>query len=55
MKFPSEVFGCEFNERQSSDIPMASFQLALTFSALMCLKLSELDIFFVKHIQVAEM
>ena len=30
----SEIFGCEQNERQGSKIPIASFQLALTYSAL---------------------
>ena len=34
MKFPSEIFGCEQNERQSSEIPMGTFQLVLTHSAL---------------------
>ena len=34
IKFPSEIFGCEKNERQSSEIPIASFQLASTYSAM---------------------
>ena len=34
MKFPSEIFGGEKNERQSSEIPRASSPLALTYSAL---------------------
>ena len=34
MKFPSEIFGFELNERQSSEIPRASSPLALTYSAM---------------------
>ena len=34
MKFPSEIFECELNERQSSEIPWASSPLALTYSAI---------------------
>ena len=38
LKFPSEIFGCEYNERRSSKIPMGTFQLALTHSAMRLLE-----------------
>ena len=34
MKFPSEIFGCEWNDRQSSKVSIGNIQLALTHSAL---------------------
>ena len=46
MKFPSEIFECEQNERQSSEIPMGTFQVALTHSAVFfVITLQKLNLF----------
>ena len=34
MRYKGEIFGCEWNERQSSEISIALFQLTLTNNAL---------------------
>ena len=44
MKFPSEIFGCEKNERQSSEIPKPSSPLALTYSAVFVMLVLTIDI-----------